>query len=279
MKQRFTALSLFAALLVVASLAGAAFAQDATDTFPAHALFMSGERRTLPMTRDTGHTADHVEWIVRIPEPHLQVQHGGHGTLDGNFDHGSRVHYSYRAGLQEGSTTTIFTPTTKLKRAERDLEHAESPIFQVMDWTTPEGTDLGTTQYEDAFQRGNFWSQVSAAPGYHVLFGKPKMAPTVTILVPPADGNMANEFGVKVGLADIDWFDAKLEAHHEVQAIQPNTLPIFLTYDVVPDGKRRVLHWRLPQFDGQLGGTAGVCAFRLHRNGRGFRPGRFGPVA
>jgi hypothetical protein len=39
MKQRFTALLFLAALLVVTGIAGAAFAQDATDTLPAHPRF------------------------------------------------------------------------------------------------------------------------------------------------------------------------------------------------------------------------------------------------
>ena len=39
MKQRLTALSLMAALLVVAGMASTAFAQDANDTLPAHPRF------------------------------------------------------------------------------------------------------------------------------------------------------------------------------------------------------------------------------------------------
>src|SRR5258707_13917114 len=51
MKQRFTARSLPAALLVVASIAGTAFAQDAKDTVPAHPRFA---RLTPHLTKDNG---------------------------------------------------------------------------------------------------------------------------------------------------------------------------------------------------------------------------------
>jgi hypothetical protein len=104
-----------------------------------------------------------------------------------------------------------------------------------MDWVAPNGTDLGTTQYEDAFQRGNFWGQVSAAPGYHVLLGAPKVGPLQTIVVPAADGHVATEFGVKVGLADINWFDATVIQPFitkYAKYITPSTIPIFMTYDV-----------------------------------------------
>ena len=110
-----------------------------------------------------------------------------------------------------------------------------SPIFKDMDWIAGDGvTDLGTTQYEDAFQRGNFWGQVSSAPGYHVLLGAPKVAPVQTYVVPAADGSIASEFGVRVGLADINWFDSTViqPLLKKFTQIQPGTLPIFMTYDV-----------------------------------------------
>ena len=97
---------------------------------------------------------------------------------------------------------------------------------------TSGGVDLGTTQYIDAFQRGNFWGKVSKAPGYHVLLGTPTVLPALSLKVPKADGSVATEFGIKVGTADINWFDLQLEnyitAHPQ---IVPNSLPIFVTYD------------------------------------------------
>jgi hypothetical protein len=66
-----------------------------------------------------------------------------------------------------------------------------------------------------------------------VLLATPKVAKVRTIVVPAADGTIATEFGVKVGLADINWFDAQLQAIiTKTTQIVPNSLPIFITYDV-----------------------------------------------
>jgi len=47
---------------------------------------------------------------------------------------------------------------------------AESPLFQPTTFK-PGGTNVGTTQYIDAFQRANFWKYVSTtSPKFHVRF-------------------------------------------------------------------------------------------------------------
>ncbi len=234
MKQRFTALSVFAALLVAASLAGTAFAQDSTDTLPAHPRYA----RLLP----------HLDPNAPVPPSTLTTWNGsfvykGHtykynmvGTAPSTGTSTTVPVFIIPVALsyKSGTTTTTFTPETKLKNGLTAVQSTTgSPIFKNMDWVTPEGTDLGTTQYEDAFQRGNFWTQVSAAPGYHVLLGTPKVAPVQTIVVPAADGSVGTEFGIKVGLADINWFDGQLQAilTKLKKNITPNTLPIFITYD------------------------------------------------
>ena len=84
---------------------------------------------------------------------------------------------------KSGTTTTTFNPDTKQSNGASAVTNTtNSPIFQNMDWVAGDGvTDLGTTQYEDAFQRGNFWGQVSSATGYHVLLGQPKVLATQTV--------------------------------------------------------------------------------------------------
>jgi len=235
MKQRLTWLSLMAALLVVASLAGAALAQDATvDTLPAHPRF-----------------------AVLAPHPGIENPPVALTTWNSSFVYGGHTYKYNMVGTapstgtsttfpvfiipvalqyKSGTTTTTFTPQTKQSNGKSAVANTiASPIFQNMDWIAGDGvTDLGTTQYEDAFQRGNFWGQVSAAPGYHVLLAQPKVAPLQTFVVPPADGSVGSEFGVKVGLADINWFDITViqPLLLKFKQIQPNTLPIFMTYDV-----------------------------------------------
>ena len=53
-----------------------------------------------------------------------------------------------------------------------------SPVFVPGVNFTQGGTNLGTTQYADAFQRGDFWYTVGAKSKlYHVLLGTPVVLP------------------------------------------------------------------------------------------------------
>jgi hypothetical protein len=102
---------------------------------------------------------------------------------------------------------------------------------------TQGGTDLGTTQYIDAFQRGNFWRFVKKAAHsqYHVLLGQPTILPEQTITVSSSQGQVINNpFGSGlVGTYDINLFDAKLQSYMKnFTQINPGVLPLFITYDV-----------------------------------------------
>jgi hypothetical protein len=110
-----------------------------------------------------------------------------------------------------------------------------SPIFNKGENFTQGGTNLGTTQYIDAFQRGNFWSTVASHSSYHVLLSAPVVLPEQTINVSPALGSvMNNPFGSGiVGTYDINAFDAQLQVWMKAQSkITPGVLPLFITYDV-----------------------------------------------
>jgi hypothetical protein len=226
MKQRFTVLSLQAALLV-AAMTGAAFAQDAKDTMPAHPRYT---RLIHKLNND-----------AKTPATPLT-------TWNGSFVYKSKTYNYTMVGTapSTGTTTTItpiiipialkfgttvFSPETKQSNGATAVANTtNSPIFKDMDWVTPEGTDLGTTQYEDAFQRGNFWESIGS--GYHVLFGAAKVLKLQTITVPKADGSIQTEFGIKVGTADINWFDSQIEAIITAnKSITPTTFPIFITYN------------------------------------------------
>src|SRR6202795_34512 len=110
-----------------------------------------------------------------------------------------------------------------------------SPIFNHGVNFTQGGTNLGTPQYIDAFQRGNFWSTVASHSSYHVFLGAPVILPEQTINVPPGLGSvMNNPFGSGiVGTYDINAFDAQLQTWMAAQSkITPGVLPLFITYDV-----------------------------------------------
>jgi hypothetical protein len=231
--KRFNVLSLLAALAVVACATGTALAQE--DTMPARPMF---ER-----LRPTLHAPD----PSKTPATPLT-------TWNGSFVYKSHT-YNYNMVGTDPTTgtsttiktfvipialsftakgvTTVFSPTALQSNGKSAIGNTiNSPIFKKMAWVTPTGVSLGTTQYEDAFQRGNFWSIV-AGTNYHVLLGQPKVVGLQTLVVPAADGKVATEFGISVGTADINWFDGQLQAILTKFAaeITPGTLPIFVTYN------------------------------------------------
>ena len=132
-----------------------------------------------------------------------------------------------------------------------------SPIFNPGLDFTQGGTDLGTTQYIDAFQRGNFWSTVATNSNYHVLLGTPKVLAqkTITVSSPSLGTVISNPFGSGVvGTYDINAFDSKLQAYMtSFKKINPGVLPIFITYDVYL--------------------TSGGCCIGGYHNANGAQPG------
>lgn len=107
-----------------------------------------------------------------------------------------------------------------------------SPNFDSTTNYTQGGTNVGTTQYEDAVQRASLWGTVSTNQGYHVLLGAPTVEALQTITVPKADGTVANDFGVEVLNVNINWLDAKLQRLLKTLAIPTTSLPVFLTTQV-----------------------------------------------
>jgi hypothetical protein len=109
-----------------------------------------------------------------------------------------------------------------------------SPIFQSEIDFKQGGTDLGKTQYIDAFQRGNFWGKnVKKNTKYHVLLGKPTIIKEQTLNVTPAEGTVSVQFGHTVGLFDFNTMDSVLQGYiKNIKQIQPNVLPVFLAYDI-----------------------------------------------
>jgi hypothetical protein len=128
--------------------------------------------------------------------------------------------------------TGIFDPAHVLSNGRSVVQNTVlSPIFTSGIDFVQGGVDLGNTQYIDAYQRGNFWSNVSINTNYHVLLN-PVVLPEVTISVPATSGSIATRFGVRVAQVDINFFDAKLQQIISSNSqITPDSLPIALTYD------------------------------------------------
>jgi hypothetical protein len=95
----------------------------------------------------------------------------------------------------------------------------------------PGGTNVGTTQYIDAFQRANFWSKVSTvAPNYHVKLSPVTMKPLQTINVGGSGSTQAGPCA-RIGKVDINFFDNIAMNLLTQLAIPANTLPLFLDYN------------------------------------------------
>jgi len=109
-----------------------------------------------------------------------------------------------------------------------------SPMFQSNVDFVQGGTDLGTTQYIDAFQRGNAWRYVQHNTNYHVLLSTPTVLPEQTFNCNFTGCGVQIEFGnVLTGLIDINRFDSAVQGwlSQFSSQITPNTFPIFLMYD------------------------------------------------
>jgi hypothetical protein len=175
-------------------------------------------------------------------------------SWDGSFIYGG-TNYSYNmVGTAPSSNTSTTMPTyiipVKIVITSRtgakttfDPSHVlsngntvttntvDSPIFDSSTIYTQGGVDVGTTQYIDAFQRANFWGTVKTATNYHLLLGA-TVLPEQTLSPSRTYGKTGTPFGFTAGEVDINWFDAQLPTIMSNLGIQPNSFPIFLTYDV-----------------------------------------------
>jgi hypothetical protein len=127
-------------------------------------------------------------------------------------------------------TKTCFDPKTKQPNGQTAIQDVQaSPIFTSSIDYNQTGTDIGTTQYEDAFQRANFWTSVMTNTKYHVLL-KLVTLPEVTVQAP---GSIANEFGVTAGLVDINYIDSQILAGlPKLKQVNPTNLPLVMLYNV-----------------------------------------------
>jgi hypothetical protein len=98
-----------------------------------------------------------------------------------------------------------------------------SPIFDSTTTYTQGSVDVGTTQYEDAFERANLWGIGGNSSSYHVLLGTPAVQKKLTLNAT----SQATEFGISVLLLSIGTFDNDIQATVKKQPV--DSLPIFIT--------------------------------------------------
>lgn len=111
----------------------------------------------------------------------------------------------------------------------------QSPLFTPVDFTVG-GIHLGTTQYGDAVQRGEFWSFAKpdgGSPNYHVLLGGPTVLRPITINVPVGRGHLSNtRNGIPFGRVDIGFWEPVIFNLLSTISATPNQMPIFLAENI-----------------------------------------------
>ena len=130
--------------------------------------------------------------------------------------------------------TTTFDPQHVLSNGKTVIQNTlDSPIFTNTTTFIQGGVNVGTTQYIDAYQRANFWGLVQNNLNYHLLLGTPTVLPEQTINVSALNGTTGTPFGSTVGEVGINFFDNQVRSLiTKFTQIVPNSLPIFVTYDV-----------------------------------------------
>lgn len=128
---------------------------------------------------------------------------------------------------------TCFDPATKQSNGKTAIANVvNSPIFQNQQYTQG-GTDIGNTQYEDAFQRSNFWGDVMTNTDYHVLL-KPIVLPEYKANIPSGQGSIGNNyFGIpEVGLVQINYVDTEINAaFSKLKQVNPTNVLMVMTYN------------------------------------------------
>jgi hypothetical protein len=108
------------------------------------------------------------------------------------------------------------------------------------------GTNMGTTQYLDAFERASFFKALgSRLDQYHVLLNPIRMHEPVVIDVPANEGLSINDpnffqafqFSIcaPLQLVDINWFDSYVQGTVlpalAAEGLEADSLPVFISYE------------------------------------------------
>lgn len=174
-------------------------------------------------------------WNYSLVSPFDKLSYSGQMVGRSPFYHGYRstVIQSYLIPVKlTFSDGTVLDPTVSNSclGATTLSVVQNSPIFQTTDWIM-NGVDVGTAQYIDAFQRANFWSDVSVAGNsYHNSLALNTEA-KISVSVPAADGGVF-PFICNEGQIDINWWDGLVEntilPSLVLKGVGPKGVPIFL---------------------------------------------------
>jgi hypothetical protein len=134
------------------------------------------------------------------------------------------LRFTFSNGTLSANSTVCGDTQTAVQRVQN------SPVFQAATFS-PGGTNVGTTQYPDAYQRANFWTSVSAtAPGYHVILNFTTAA-LQTINVTRRRGTTVAGPCARIGEVDINFFDNQARRIIRNLGIPATSLPLFVSYN------------------------------------------------
>src|SRR5579859_2894250 len=99
-----------------------------------------------------------------------------------------------------------------------------SPLFKKANFTS------GNTQYVDAIQRAEFFSQISSK--YHVLLGKPNVMAPLNLTAPAGLAVTATtSSGLHIAVVDLTWYDSHLQS--ALQGTSTKAITIFLSHNTM----------------------------------------------
>jgi len=185
-------------------------------------------------------------WDYSITSPLDGVQYSGTMVGRSPFFHGARttnvptVIVPVEIVMPDGG---LFDPTvpdpTCLPSPSGTTALAlvqQSPVLQPATYTLG-GTIVGTTQYSDAFQRSNFWTNVSATGDrYHTMLSPVTTIGKITVNVTAANGMTYASGGCgQIGVMDINWWQTYVESNiiPSLRTVNPTIMPAFVFYNVV----------------------------------------------
>ena len=250
MIKRFSAVSIFVSLVLLSlSLTGTAFSQAPLYDPSARALYKAlPPHNYYPNEQPAEPAAQLTQWTFDWTSSYNKAKYSSVivGTNPSTTNTTTTVGVGIIPvkmvfGASNGNMT--FDPASIYFATLTTTEMVnDSPIFKSEIDFKQGGTDLGKTQYEDAYQRGNFWGSVKTNNNYHLIFQTEVVPGELVLNVPAAYGSVIGNpwSGIPTGTADINWFDAQLQgvinayscSKIKPPCIGPNVLPLFITYNV-----------------------------------------------
>lgn len=210
------------ALMVCCSAAPTALAQDSLQTTPPPALYtvVPLESSITPeMVRGSVAAATTIPmWNYSITSPLDNKVYSGSMVGRSAFFNGARTTnvstfiVPLIVKMPDGGIFDPTVPDASCSPAGTPLNLAvNSPMLVPIDFHMG-AVDVGTAQYVDAFQRANFWSNVSVTGNrYHTVLNPVTTLGAVTVNVPSGDGATFStaQFGGcnPIGVMNFSWFD------------------------------------------------------------------------